>query len=182
MLVRPLLGLRRAELRAGLSEIGQDWREDVSNLENRYQRNWLRGELLPMIRDRYPNADEAILRSIESQSQYREKIDIDAAAWIAKHVVCCDHAAIVTITREWVDGERVDRERPDDPAVDAATLSAVVRLVWDRMQWPRQSISEPHLRRLHGVIARSKSERFTLPGDVQCDASTAQITLTRGRR
>ena len=180
MLVRPLLGLRRDELRAGLGEIGQDWREDASNLENRYQRNWLRGELLPMIRNRYPHADEAILRSIESQSQYREKIDIDAAAWIEKHVVCCDHAAIVTLTRERVD-KRVDSKRVDASAVDLATLSAIVRLVWDRMQWPRQSISEPHLRRLHGAVSQAESGQFTLPGDVQCEVSPAQITLTRGR-
>ena len=164
MLVRPLLGLRRDELRLGLSEIGQVWREDASNADNRYQRNWLRGDLLPMIRDRYPNVDEAILRTIESQSRYRMKLDSDAAAWCESHVVYDEGR--ITITHA---------------SVDMATFSAVVRLLWDRMQWPRQSISESHLRRLHGAVTRSAIERFTLPGDVQCEAAAQYVRLNRGR-
>jgi tRNA(Ile)-lysidine synthase len=165
MLIRPLLALRREELRGGLAEIGQPWREDASNLESRYQRNWLRGELLPMIRERYPNADQAILRAIESQSRYREKMDCDAVAWIESHVICRDNA--ISIRKG---------------LIDIATLSACVRLLWDRMQWPRQSISEPHLRRILSAITESPCQRFTLPGDIQCEASNEQVTLTRGRK
>ena len=47
--VRPLLGVRRAELAAYLSEIGQDWREDSSNQDFHHARNRVRHELLPWL-------------------------------------------------------------------------------------------------------------------------------------
>jgi len=48
-LVRPLLGLRRAELRAWLQERGISWREDASNAEPIGIRNRLRNEVFPCL-------------------------------------------------------------------------------------------------------------------------------------
>jgi tRNA(Ile)-lysidine synthase len=48
-LVRPLLGVRRAELREYLAEREQAWREDASNLDRRRLRNRIRLELLPQL-------------------------------------------------------------------------------------------------------------------------------------
>lgn len=48
-LVRPLLGMRRAALRAFLSEREQAWREDTSNLDRDRLRNRIRLELLPQL-------------------------------------------------------------------------------------------------------------------------------------
>ena len=48
-LVRPLLGMRRDELRAYLAEREQAWREDASNLDRRRLRNRIRLELLPQL-------------------------------------------------------------------------------------------------------------------------------------
>lgn len=48
-LVRPLLGVRRAALRAYLSEQEHAWREDTSNLDRDRLRNRIRLELLPQL-------------------------------------------------------------------------------------------------------------------------------------
>ncbi len=48
-LVRPLLGVRRSELRDYMSEREQPWREDTSNLDRRRLRNRIRLELLPQL-------------------------------------------------------------------------------------------------------------------------------------
>src|SRR3990172_1476715 len=48
-LVRPLLGIRRGELREYLAEREQAWREDASNLDRRRLRNRIRLELLPQL-------------------------------------------------------------------------------------------------------------------------------------
>ena len=48
-IIRPLLGVRRAELTGYLAEIGQDWREDSSNRDLRHARNRVRHELLPWL-------------------------------------------------------------------------------------------------------------------------------------
>lgn len=50
--VRPLLELRRAELRAFLVARGRDWKEDPSNEDQGYQRVWIRNRLLPQLSER----------------------------------------------------------------------------------------------------------------------------------
>ncbi len=55
-IVRPLLGISRAEVEAYLTSIGQAWREDESNLDPHFTRNRVRHELLPLLeRDYNPN-------------------------------------------------------------------------------------------------------------------------------
>ena len=49
-LVRPLLSLRRAEVRRLLSDRGLTWREDTSNLDPRFTRNKVRHGLIPTLR------------------------------------------------------------------------------------------------------------------------------------
>jgi tRNA(Ile)-lysidine synthase len=46
-IVRPLLGVRRAELEAYLRDLPQNWREDSSNRDLRHTRNRIRHEILP---------------------------------------------------------------------------------------------------------------------------------------
>ncbi len=48
---RPFLGLRREALRQWLRERGYGWREDESNEDRLYRRNWIRHELLPRLRE-----------------------------------------------------------------------------------------------------------------------------------
>lgn len=49
-IVRPLLGVRRQDLRTFLAGIGQPWREDSSNLDVRQQRSRIRQHLLPVLK------------------------------------------------------------------------------------------------------------------------------------
>lgn len=52
-IVRPLLDVRRAALRAYLDELGQDFREDSSNRDERRTRNRIRQHLLPLLETEY---------------------------------------------------------------------------------------------------------------------------------
>lgn len=53
-IVRPLLGVRRAEIEAWLLGLGQAWREDATNADTGYTRNRLRHELLPALAEYNP--------------------------------------------------------------------------------------------------------------------------------
>lgn len=48
-IIRPLLGTRRGELEAYLTEVGQEWREDSSNRDLRHTRNRIRHGILPRL-------------------------------------------------------------------------------------------------------------------------------------
>jgi tRNA(Ile)-lysidine synthase len=54
-IVRPLLGISRAELHAHALEHGLRWREDASNTDTRFTRNWIRQDVLPLLETRNPN-------------------------------------------------------------------------------------------------------------------------------
>ena len=58
VLIRPLLDLSRDEILAFLESRGLDYREDPTNRDERYLRNWLRGAVLPELRSRSDGALE----------------------------------------------------------------------------------------------------------------------------
>lgn len=60
---RPLLCVGRAELRAYAEAHGLRWIEDPHNADPRYTRVWLRGQVLPVLTERFPQAPAALARS-----------------------------------------------------------------------------------------------------------------------
>jgi tRNA(Ile)-lysidine synthase len=79
-LIRPLLGLRRHDLREFLVSRGLSWREDASNAENFTARNRLRNEALPLLadisgRDIVPSLCRAIDASEDHEAISRWALD-----------------------------------------------------------------------------------------------------------
>ncbi len=52
-IVRPLLGVRRRELEQYLKDIGQSWREDSTNTDERFTRNRVRKLLVPLLEQEF---------------------------------------------------------------------------------------------------------------------------------
>ena len=74
VIVRPLLRLRRGALRDYLRSVGQEWREDKSNLDRKHLRNRVRHELLPMLEKNFnPRVAELLAHTAEiarAEEQY----------------------------------------------------------------------------------------------------------------
>ena len=66
---RPLLGHSRPQLLAYAEVNGLRWVEDPSNTDTRFDRNFLRRQVLPLLRERWPHADEVLARSAELSAQ-----------------------------------------------------------------------------------------------------------------
>ena len=62
-LARPLLGYSRAELEVWAKQQGLVWVEDPSNRDTDYDRNYLRREVLPLVKRRWPAAGATVSRS-----------------------------------------------------------------------------------------------------------------------
>jgi tRNA(Ile)-lysidine synthase len=60
-LVRPLLPFRHQELVGYLRALGRTWWEDPANADLRHERSWLRAEILPRLRARFPTLDRRLL-------------------------------------------------------------------------------------------------------------------------
>ena len=62
-ILRPMLGVRRAEVESYLRGCGQTWCEDSSNADLRLLRNRVRHEVLPLLRALNPSVEEALGRT-----------------------------------------------------------------------------------------------------------------------
>jgi tRNA(Ile)-lysidine synthase len=60
---RPLLAQPREALRGYANAHGLRWIEDPSNADARFDRNFLRQRIMPLLRERWPQADSAFARS-----------------------------------------------------------------------------------------------------------------------
>ena len=79
LLVRPLLDVTREQLRAYASEQGLTWSEDPANADLRFDRNFLRHEVLPLLATRWPGAGKALARSADVAADTQLLLDALAA-------------------------------------------------------------------------------------------------------
>jgi len=68
---RPLLDVPRARLLAHANAHGLRWIEDPSNEDTAHDRNFLRHRVLPLLRERWPEADAALARSAALAAESR---------------------------------------------------------------------------------------------------------------
>lgn len=80
---RPLLDLPRHQLLAYATAHGLSWIEDPANVDTRLDRNFLRHEVLPMLRRRWPQADAAFSRSAALAAEAAALLDDGDAAALA---------------------------------------------------------------------------------------------------
>ena len=163
VLARPLLNASRELIRSAMIEIGQSWREDSSNENTDYRRNWIRQKLLPLIRSEFPSAELSIGRLIESQREWKTVMDQAAENWIQRNA---------EMTTSHI---KLRRMSGDESAIIVHALQAI----WLQRQWPQAGYTSEHWIRLVGSLQSSKQERYNLPGNVDARCGRQWIELHR---
>lgn len=72
---RPLLGVARTELEAYARKNGLQWIEDPSNADLRFDRNYLRHEILPRLADRWPAVTRNLVTVAQIQADSLAQLD-----------------------------------------------------------------------------------------------------------
>ena len=129
-ILRPLLSIRRQEIRDALAEEGIAWTEDATNEETDYLRNFIRIRLIPEMEERIPGAAERIARTSEMIREENDLLDgqaleilpgISGRYWINAEELAKLHAAMRSrVLREWW--------RRNGPLLDERELSAAKTL------------------------------------------------------
>jgi len=96
-LLRPLLGVAKAELLQYAEAQQLTWVEDESNTDIRYDRNFMRQRAMPVLRERYPQLDQALLRSASHLADAQMLLDTLAQ----QDLLQCD------VREEWL-GQSID--------------------------------------------------------------------------
>ena len=74
-LMRPLLDFTRTELYGYAQEHQLTWVEDDSNMDLRFNRNFIRHQVLPLIQQRWPQADKTIARAAANLAEAHSLLD-----------------------------------------------------------------------------------------------------------
>lgn len=98
---RPLLDTPRATLRDYATRHGLHWIEDPSNAGTAQDRNFLRHAVLPLLRERWPQADAAFARSAALQGEAAALLGMEDAALLAQARAGSDDTLDLRVLREW---------------------------------------------------------------------------------
>ncbi len=114
VLLRPLLGLSRMQLTDYAVHYQLDWIDDPSNDSLVFDRNYLRHEVLPKLRERWPATDRLLARAAQWQSEAVELQNELLAARLlqmrgtqagtlsVKHLLDCSLVARKGLLRQWL--------------------------------------------------------------------------------
>lgn len=87
-ILRPLLGVTRADILAYLQARGLDYVVDSSNLSCDYRRNAVRNAILPLVREHFPQADKGLAATRSSLAAQMRLLDDFLTAKSAEYVDC----------------------------------------------------------------------------------------------
>jgi tRNA(Ile)-lysidine synthase TilS/MesJ len=116
-ILRPLLEIRRHELRAYLAKIGQSWREDASNRSDKYARNRIRQFLASR-----PELHEPVLSLGRACAEYRQWIVSQAprlkSEFPAVRLESLPNVLVRESLRRWLIGQGVPPGEIDGETLD----------------------------------------------------------------
>jgi tRNA(Ile)-lysidine synthase len=168
-LVRPLLNMRRAEVREYLAEIHQPCREDSSNLDQSYTRNRLRHDLLPKLTEEYnPRIADALLRLSSLAADAQQIIDEQAADLAARCLLKSEPNTIV-IDTSCLDGA-------SDFLVREMLITA-----WRTQGWPLQAMGAAEWDALATLVTAHSvgQEKRVFPGAILAERTGSKVTIAK---
>ena len=152
LIIRPLIDVRRLDLRGYAAERGLAFREDATNADVSIPRNRVRHELIPYLeREFSPGIVEVLAREAASAREDEEKLQADAID-LARSIVLTDTAH----TAPLVDADQL---KALHPALGARVArEALARLGSDRF------IGFDHIQRFLAFIDAPDGAALSLPG------------------
>jgi tRNA(Ile)-lysidine synthase len=172
-LVRPMLAIRRTEVRDYLARLGQPAREDATNQDLSLRRNRIRHQLLPQLAAHYnKEVVDALLRlgqlAFEAQQVLQRQVE--------QLVEAC-------VIWEGSDGARVVcAQLAEQPR---HLVRELVRAIWRQRGWPQRAMGYDQWAAACSLIEQSAahpvSQALTLPGRILARAEQGQVLLIRQR-
>jgi tRNA(Ile)-lysidine synthase len=179
VVVRPLLEVRRAELREWLRSIGQPWREDSTNVDTTRLRARLRAELLPLVeRDYQPQIVGQLCRLAELA---REEEQFGTALAQARFGALARREANQVVMRASDLLTPLPGELLPDGQTQTALARRMVRRAVEEVLGHRRGLTAEHVQSvLHLSREPMSGHRVVLPHGVVAVRSFDEVIFTAG--
>lgn len=189
--VRPLLRERREDLRSYLRQLGQDWREDPTNLDLRRLRARIRQQLLPLLeRDFSPQ----VVSHLGGLARLAREEEAFWAALVEDRFRALVHANGENLEIRIRDllapmalapSVRPDRVAPRnaEPTPLRALTERLVRRLYQELRGDRRGLTASHVEQVIRLASQSTSgRRVELPGSIVVERNFDDLVFSRGRR
>jgi len=166
VLLRPMLGVRRADVTAYLQRLGQAYRCDVSNADVRHMRNRIRIELLPLLRQSYnAGVDEALL-----------KLGVLAAEVQRLILPEVKRLRETAVRPHGGSGVQIDCQKLS--SADSYLVREMLIAVWNDAAWPLQAMGFAEWERLRSMVQDAGAESARMfPGPISARRDASTLTL-----
>ena len=155
-LVRPLLGVRRAEARGFLAATGEPWREDATNADMRFARNFVRHRIIADCEaGPYPAATSALVRLGRQAAAVAGAIR--SAAERLLELNSCRHADGTVLVRTG-----------GLTGLDRQLVAEIFVALWRCEGWPRRDMTAAHYEALAALADGDPAvpDAFHAPGGI----------------
>jgi tRNA(Ile)-lysidine synthase len=169
-IARPLLGVTREQIQESLQRRGVNYRVDSTNETSLPARNFIRRDVLPLVRSRLnPSAREALLRTASAARDADE--------------------LLIGIARERL-AEVIVSSEPGQIALDATRLvqypkslrAYVFRLALQELTGSLREIAGAHIEALLTLATTTRPRSLDLPGQVRAYRDGGRVVLDRRMR
>lgn len=171
-ILRPLLATSREIVRGYLAARAQTWREDASNADVRYARNFLRHVILPRCAaGPYPAAEKALVR-LGGQAAAAGGALRSAAEHLLDLYAMRQAEGVITLRTGRLAG------------LDRHLVGEIFVALWRREGWPQRDMTARHYEALATMMLATADERrrpppLELPGGVRAGAVDGGLELSR---
>lgn len=181
VILRPFLGVRRAEIEAWLRALGQTWREDATNAETVFTRNRIRHELLPRLAEFNPRVAEQLAHMAELARDEEAWWDAELRRLLPQLLlpgkpVRGGGRAVSTHPEERGVGMELERLRTLPPALRRRVLRAAAEQLGGALDFDQTS-------RLMAMVAAEASaagaKKQDLAADLRAERTARELRLTR---
>jgi tRNA(Ile)-lysidine synthase len=150
-IIRPLLNMRRTDIRNWLKERGLAWQEDCSNENTAFLRNRIRHQIMPQLATVNPSLPHVLAHCAEWARAEEDYWQAELARFTAAHGVLQNEAILI----------RTGEIRP----LPVAFQRRIVRALIERTRGNLLSIGFLHIEAIRELIAATEgSGRLQLPG------------------
>ena len=176
-ILRPLLGVTRADVEAYLGALGQPWREDSTNRQLDYTRNRIRHELLPLLEGWNPQLRTHLTQMAE--------LARDEEQWWSAEMERLAPQQLLTGRAVRGGGRASAGAAPESVALDVTRLAALapavqrrlLRLAAGRLGAAPDFAATEALRRM--ALEGGSGQRLELAGGLRAERSPRELRLAR---
>ena len=165
-IVRPLLGVTRHEIVQYLDAIGQKTQEDQSNLDSNYTRNYLRNELIPVLKERFGGAVTESITRLGNQARELDGFLIETSQQLDRIIDQeSTHQIVLQCESLTQDSDLIIR--------------TWLRELWIRKKWPRQAMSSAWWSKISAALFTPQDQILNLPCTIRFEKKESKAIFTR---